>query len=514
MVLPAAVPVLDEESYLDIALQLDPYHPYDWWRPWPPWGLAREADAFVYAHPPGFLVWVWAWVKAAGGVQHIVPLKVAAGLPWAALLGWSVGRLAERTTRRPYLVASLWAANPIVVLGIQRGLMPDLMLTALMTSAVVAWVEGIATEEAAAQRRWWIGGGLALAGAVSVKYSALVVVPALLLHQRTRQQKPSPFAFWLTFGILWAFIEGWLALLYGRLHLWEVLSRAGEVGHSSPIARLLGVCVRLGVAALFLPLLTRPWLRFAPWMVVGAMGLSLVGAPDGSSLGERFQAAVWALPGLAAIAWLVGVVVTRRGARSEGAANPEVLLGAWALAVVVGVGVGHNFASPRYLLPAMAPIVLLMVRVVAQRPLQRALAYTSAVISAVIAISWTWAEHRFFDAADGAARAVAVAHPEGGCFTGEWSFRHRMQAEGWTFCGDLADMNGMPSGSLVAVPVHSSPGAIPDHWQEVDSVELGWGPVHLVDARAGVGWYGESLGVLPVRWGQDPMEEVTVWRIP
>ena len=52
------VPVLDEESYLDIATQLRWDRPYDWWRPWPPWGANREADALVYAHPPGFLMWV------------------------------------------------------------------------------------------------------------------------------------------------------------------------------------------------------------------------------------------------------------------------------------------------------------------------------------------------------------------------------------------------------------------------------------------------------------------------
>ena len=181
--LASAVPVLDEESYLDIAQQLDPSRPYDWWRPWPPWGLERGADVFVYAHPPGFLIWVWAWVRLAGGIVQIAPLKIAAGLPWAMLFAWSLGRLAERTSRRPWLVSAVWVSSPIVLLSLQRGLMPDLILSALITTAVVSWLEGQTAVRRGEQIRWWMGGGLALAGAVSVKYSALIVVPALVLHQ-------------------------------------------------------------------------------------------------------------------------------------------------------------------------------------------------------------------------------------------------------------------------------------------------------------------------------------------
>ncbi|MDP6932138.1 MAG: hypothetical protein QGG40_04440, partial [Myxococcota bacterium] len=81
----AQVPVLDEESYLDITAQLDPLRPYDWWREWPPWGGQREPDAFIYAHPPGFLWWTWG---AGQLVDGLFARRVVCALPLAVMLGW------------------------------------------------------------------------------------------------------------------------------------------------------------------------------------------------------------------------------------------------------------------------------------------------------------------------------------------------------------------------------------------------------------------------------------------
>ncbi len=512
--LAAAVPVLDEESYLDIARQLDVARPYDWWRPWPPWGLDREADAFVYAHPPGFLAWVRAWLSLAGGIGQVAPLKMAAGLPWAMLLAWSTGRLAERTSRRPWLVGAVWVSLPIVLLGLQRGLMPDLMLSALLTTAVVSWLEGFATEPGGARTRWWVGGGLALAAAVSVKYSALVVVPALVLHQRAVRPRLSAAPFWLAALGAVVLMELWLAVLYGRVHLFYVLSRATEIGRSALGARALGVAVRLGFGVVLLPLLGHHWRRWTPALLAGGVLLAMVGAPDGTSFGDRVQVALWAAGGLTWVALAGRELLSPKAPSADRTPADGILLGGWALAGLAGVVLGHNFAAPRYLLPVMAPLAVLVVRALAlHRPLRSAM-WTAAAASALLSLAMVWSEHRFFDAGDAAARSVVLAAPEAGCFTGEWSFRHHLQHNGWTFCGTLQDMNALPSGSLIASPVHSSPGELPAGLEPVHSASFGWSPVRLIDAEQGVGWYGESLGVLPVSWHPGPLEVGRVWRLP
>ena len=512
--LAATVPVLDEESYLDIARQLDPARPYDWWRPWPPWGLEHEADAYVYAHPPGFLTWVRFWVVRAGGVQQVAPLKIAAGLPWAMLLGWSMGRLAERTSRRPWLVGAVWVASPIVLLGLQRGLMPDLMLTALLTTSVVGWLEGHGSTRSGERTRWWVGGGLALAAAVSVKYSALVLVPALVLHQLALRPRPRALAFWLSVGVAVVTLEAWLALQYGRVHLFYVLSRAGEIGRSPLPSRALGVAARLGFGVVLLPLVAHRWRQLIPLLLAGGVLLMMAGVPEGTAFSDRLTVACWAAGGLGWVALAARELLNPRAPSSDRTASDGLLLGGWALAAILGVVFGHNFAAPRYLFPAIAPLSLLLVRAVTHRSDLRTLLWTAVSVSAVGALGMVWTEHRFFHAADAAARAAIDEAPESGCFTGEWSFRHRLQQAGWTFCGDLDDMAALPSGSLIAAPAHSSPGEVPPHLEQVHTASFGWAPVQLIDAAGGVGWYGDTLGVQPLVVQPGALEEVVLWRVP
>ena len=47
VMLASRVPVLDEESYLDIASQLNALRPYEWWRPWQPMKPLRNRSAFT-----------------------------------------------------------------------------------------------------------------------------------------------------------------------------------------------------------------------------------------------------------------------------------------------------------------------------------------------------------------------------------------------------------------------------------------------------------------------------------
>ncbi|MEC8425573.1 MAG: hypothetical protein VX000_17425, partial [Myxococcota bacterium] len=350
------VPVLDEESYLDIAAQLDWLRPYDWWRPWPPWGASREADAFVYAHPPGFLLWVKAWAALGGPVPA---LKVAAGLPWALLLGWSVGRLAERTTRQRWLALAAWLATPITVLGLQRGLMPDLMVAALSTYAVVAWIE--ADRADASQRdRWLRGSGLTLALACVTKYPALLLLPVLLLHARVRRRLRGLLPFWLAFAVPFILVEGWLWVGYGRPHLWEVLSRADEIPRGPLGGRGLGVATRLGLGVAMLPLMLAPLRRLLLPSTVLAGGLVLWGAPGGTDTSGLVVLAVTAVPGVGAALVVGREWFAPSAPRADVEPGDGLLLGGWALVVLLGVVVGHNFAAPRYLLPAMAPLAMVL----------------------------------------------------------------------------------------------------------------------------------------------------------
>ena len=101
---------------------------------------------------------------------------------------------------------------------------------------------------------WWVVGGLSLGCAVATKYPAILLAPALVLHARAMRQLRNSFPFWLAFLAVILAVEAWLWALYGRPHLWEVLTRSGEIPRGPLGGRAMGTVVRLsmGMSAIFL----------------------------------------------------------------------------------------------------------------------------------------------------------------------------------------------------------------------------------------------------------------------
>ncbi len=501
VIMAAPVPVLDEESYLAITAHFDPLRPYHWWRPWPPWYGGSEPDAFVYAHPPLFLEWVALWRSLSADA---VIVRALAGIPVAALFGWSAGRLINRTVTRKPLAAAMWFGTPIVMLGMQRGLMPDLMVAALATTAVMGWRE--AMDSGPRSTRWLVLGGLALGLAAWTKYPALVLVPVLLIHAGWAGRLRATWPFWVAALVPWLLGEMLLLLMYGRFHLLEVLSRASEISRGTGPGRALGLLVRLplGVAALGLLVRGYRWMWIPAFLLGG--GVTLWGWPEDMVLTQRLSLIALATLGAGHLVLVVFCLI--RGWRQRD--SDRVLLALWCLAVLGTVWGVHNFAAPRYMLPAVLPLAVLWVREVGAVPVGRTLLMVGIVVHVVGGVLVTMAEHRFFQGAADLADQVHNRHPSGGFYTGEWSFRWRMDHHDWRFyTGDA------PSGSLVAAPINSSPGALPADWQLVDSMagESTFG-VRVVKDSMQIGLYAETLGALPVGVVSGPIEEVTLWRVP
>ncbi|MFM2245381.1 MAG: hypothetical protein RL071_1455 [Pseudomonadota bacterium] len=511
LVLSGPLPVLDEESYLEIGAALDPLRPYDWWRPWPPWGSSREPDAFVYAHPPGFLLWVAGWLRVVGGAfggpepgpALIWPLKVALAMPWAGLWGWAVGRLCERWSPRPALSAAAWLTAPVSLLVLQRGLMPDLMATALATAAATSWIEGRETEEAGARWRWGAGAGALLAAATLTKYPAGLVGLALLADAR-RPGRPLLAPFVMSGLGLFLLVEGYLWLSYGRPHLVEVLSRAGELPRGPLPGRALGLLSRLPLALLPLPLL---WVAPARQWGAGALlgGLAcVIGLPEGSEGPLVVQVLVWAAAG-GALCSLLGAALSRAQAR------PDRLLAQWALLVVIGVLIGHNYVAPRYLAGAVAPLALLLGRAGAGLPAAAAAGWAAVGLQLLLGLGIGAAERTLAEAADEGARWAADARALPGRFTGEWTFRWRLRQRGWTFWDGAS---ALPPGATLAAPTHSSPAALPAGLEPGPRRTFGAAALRVVDAPLGVGLYSETIGAQPLGWRPGPAEEVQLHVVP
>ena len=120
----------------------------------------------------------------------------------------------------------------------------------------------------------------------------------------------------------------------------------------------------------------------------------------------------------------------------------------------------------------------------------------------------TVVEHRFFEAGADLARA-AIVQFEPDAYTGEWSFRHEMDAAGTRFY-----TGNVEPGDVVVAPVNSSPGELPSGWEEIGRISADESTgFRVVDDSSNIGLYAETLGAIPIGRSQSPIEEVVAWTV-
>ena len=469
-------PVLDEETYLYIAEQLQPKRPYDWILPWPPYDTE---DAFVFAHPPLFLWWIWlltSWFEFGLGTS-----KFLAAFPFQVLLGCAAAVLLPRHNRTALF---FFCATPIVSLTIARGLMPDLSVSALGAAAMASWWLG----EQRKSDHFTVAAGVFIGAATMVKYPGALLFLVPLLHSETRRRMMLCFAAGLS---VWLMGEFWLWTIYGRFHLLEVLVRANEISRGPLVARAAGVLIRLSIGA---PLILLLAVQRPQW--------SLVGVIFGAAL-WWWAALPWALLPLAIIGGAAFLSLVAAFAHK----HSESWLATWALVVLIGVIGGHNFAAPRYCLPAMLPLTVLIFRH-SIRPFSPLVMGLVGLCS--VGLSWMIGsgERRYVRAAAELAETVSSTYTSG-YFSGEWTFRYAMRQAGWTFWrGEaLCDQH-------IAVALQAAPAAVSEFWTPIQHWDGDSGSIRLLHAKTSTGYYAETVGKMPLMWSNGPLEQVQLWSSP
>lgn len=504
----AHAPVVDEEVYLWLARSFaeDPLHPYAFHRAMQPWSLGSET--FAFAHPPLHWTWIAGW-SGLVGEERLWLLRACVALPPALLLGWAVARLARRTTSNPKLVAVVWLASPVTALAIASGLMIDLGATALATAGVAAWRESLAASSSSHRLRWMLGAGLLLGMAAATKYPMLVVAFAVLLHALRLRRLPWSWPLWAVMLGVWGAVELWIGIAHGGFHLGTVLLHAGDIARGPSTGRCLGVLTRTGLAMAPLLLIGSGRKILTVASILGAVALGLALPPELSTL----QLAVLALLALLGAHWL-GLAGAAMFPSAQDEHHDGFLLGAWALAALLAVAVGHNFASGRYLLPAMAPLACLVARGVQVRPLAQRLAPALLGAWAVLTVAMLVADHSYARSLDLLAQEITATR-EPAWFTGEWAFRWRMERAGWRYAVPPEHGGELPSGAVVVGPSHAAPGALPwERLEELETIPASSNlPLRINDSVGQVGWYGETLGALPMGWRRAPLDEVTVYQV-
>ncbi|MBM76357.1 MAG: hypothetical protein CMK59_13210 [Proteobacteria bacterium] len=459
-----SVPILDEGTYLWVSKDLTVFDPYGWSLPFPPWG-----DAYMFAHPPLH----WMWLSVVGQLtQSIWWTKVIAGAFWMILLGGASWRFIEMLPEADFKSWMIWLLTPIVLMPATRPAMPDLQMTALGTCAMLLFYREHVSQEL--RIRGYLLSGFVLGLASLTKYPALLLwVPILMF---CRQLKSLGYVF-AGFALSWGLGEGLLFAMYDRVHLFEVLRSAGDVPRGPLLDRFVGLLLRLGVGAPLLLFATfnRRWITGA---VLGVI-LALFCVPDGMSVVQQMYV-------LIILILSCGAVVSLLCQRS--------FFSVWALVVWVGVVVAHNYASPRYLMLSVLPMVLLLEK----------RSYIGIVLGGLWSLVLIGAEHAYAQSASRVAQDVVEHQPEGGFFIGEWSFRWVLESQGWKPVRNQSlDLETTARAKNAA----SGPPLESEHTAHFIAGDF---PVRLVDGESDVGYYSDTLGFWPLGWGTTPLEEAWV----
>jgi hypothetical protein len=349
--------------------------------------------------------------------------------------------------------------------------------------------------------------------AASYKYPSLILLPLFGLHLWRLNLLGQAKRLVLGFGLIFLGIQGFLFLQYQEIHLWSALQSASELDRSSTLQRGAGLAVRLGFALSPLALLaTRPKASTGGiGAAIGAGALLILGPGDLGLLG------ILLLVSLAT----AGAVFSIRAAKAcfsspptpQGAAQSEdgFLLGAWALLVLSSILLGHNYADSRYLLPAILPFSLLMVRGAEATALGTQKLRWAAALWAGVAILTATADFKLAQATDKLALEIAQSETPAR-FSGEWTARYRLRTQGWSFWHPSEDL---APGDRVLVFSNAGSASPPEKGRVAAQFQSkNHFPIRVLDWAADAGYHSEQLGRLPIAWGQGPLVSATLYSLP
>ncbi len=482
---------LDEANFLVLArgAAADP------WRPHAVainWQGSTEPAFDVLSNPPG-VAWLLAplldaplWVSRATMLLWLL-LAVPAASRLGALVGASGPAAALLIVGSPI---GLWAAGALT---------PDLPLFA----TALAGVAGVLAAPPGRMARAWPW-ALVLGCSAVFRYSGIALLPLAalwpLLHRRGRDA--------VILGAVSAIPLLLLCLhdlnAYGRLHLLAMVGFQSVSDTDRDVVRKLAASVAMLGGAGVLPLLA--WARPARAARGGLLGLTL-----GVGVGQ--------MSGHAGAALAATVIACAAGGAALGGAarardRLDVFLLAW-----LGLGLCFlltlRFSAARYLLPFLAPAVLLPLRVAGPGLVRLAVPTTLSLGLLLLVDDLRLAEAQ----ASLAARVLTAAAGERGLFAGHWGFQYHLERAGWT---PLEQDEGVPEHTLFAVsvaawPQEPAPGCLEPigAW----SVSDPW-PLPRVHTAAGAANLHASLvaGSPPVEtyapwgFGRDALDQVTLWR--
>jgi len=313
-------------------------------------------------HPP-LTAYFMALCAAVGGRFSEVVLHTGF-LLFPAILAAGMYSLACRFTSRPLIATLLVLVTPVVYV-MSHTLMADLPFLALWTASVALFVHGVDS----GRTRWTTGGTVLAALTSLVSYAGLSLVPLLALYAVLRKSR-SGLAMVILPVSLFGLWVGLSSFHFGRFTPGALVSHyfytEKVLSPSLLMNKLVFAVVFLGGITIFPPALlavSTLW-RIAAGIGLGAVIARMTAVNDYSLVQEGLFVLLFAA-GFAAV-WeilvrLYGSVRTI-GASAAGSGADDLFLGLWFLGATTFCVTFYLTGAARYLLPAIPPLVLMMVR--------------------------------------------------------------------------------------------------------------------------------------------------------
>jgi hypothetical protein len=452
-----------------------------------------------------------AWSERLLHLAQLVPSAVFLLASWA---------LARRWCSSPALALALVAGSPAFLVT-SASIMPDTLLAAAWTCAVLAWCRPPSARSSAAA-------ALALLVAALTKWYGLALVPLLLAWELASERRLTLRCLWLLPPLaasvaleLWTRATQGVSLLSHAASIAVTSSTPGPAWmHAwSGLAFFGGACA----AGLFaLPFLARTQAR----TLLGCAALACLAlllargrlffwpALAQASATERWaiaiQLALWGCAGAALLA--LAIQAAWRGGREAR------FLALWIGGTLV-FALFLNWSFPvRSFLPALPAVAITLARALEgvpflARPSGRLALAACLAAGGVFGVLLLRADTEVAEEARSSATALVQAHqPARVWFEGHWGFQHYAEAAGARALD--RDHPGAQPGDVILVPMLNTNifGVSQARTRTLDHrvVPLR-SPFVVLGPRSGAGFWGDALGPLPFAWNLGDVAETWVF---
>jgi hypothetical protein len=494
----------------------------------------RCPDTFTsMVHPPlvPYVMALVAWA-VRGLSEAWLHLAFA---PFALGAGLAAYGLARRFTRHPLAATLLLVLSPIYMLSAQS-LMTDMPALALSLGALAFGVDSVDED-----KRWKVALAGCLAGfAIVTRYACIMTVPLLLLYgfsqRRLRMSLLSLPGAAAVFGV-WAAQN---LIYHGRLHVlasiphYRLFYEGQSFDWSGLVKNALGDLAGLGgtsFAAAGLLLVVGGWRRWSAFAAAALAASSVFWLrPRGVERLETYSPIeVAAVSVCFALGFLLlaealqplpalGAAAARQPDRRL---DDRAFLAIWLLMALIGALLFLPFATARYMLPALPPLLFLLVRREdslwpARRWLRIAFALVvaqSLLLGALLSLADDELAGRYRALA--ASARASYAHRTI-WFVGEWGFRYYMGTQGGRYLRSIDDTP--QSGDIIIRPsiagMHEMSTALRRRAERLQEIALQsrW-PVRLMSFEAKAGYYSHHWGFLPFAFSRTPLERVEIFEV-